>query len=603
MSHTDSDRTPQLSPLAHHILRRRYLQTNHQGHPVESPDQMFRRVARAISAVEPGESGVRRTLENRFYRSMRHLDFLPNSPTLMNAGRGLGQLSACFVLPIDDSIESIFDTLKHAALIHKSGGGTGFSFSRLRPAGDIVHSTGGQASGPVSFIRIFDMATDTIKQGGTRRGANLGLLRIDHPDIEEFITAKRNRTALNNFNLSVGVTDSFMKKVAAGRDYPLINPRTRQSVGALNAAHIFAQIVENGWLTGEPGLIFVDRLNRDNPTPQSGSFECTNPCGEQPLLPYEACNLGSINLAHMVRQGQLDWARLAETTHLAVRFLDNVIEANRYPLPEIAAISRANRKIGLGVMGWADLLIRLNLAYDSPAALIFADEVMNFIRLQAHRASEQLAAERGAFPNFPASRQAAAGLPPLRNATCTTIAPTGSISLIAGCSSGIEPLFALAFSRRVIERQALPEIHPQLFRALQRLNLADPKLLQQILTCGSVQDLKQLPVALRRIFVTAHDIDPASHIRMQAAFQRRTDNAVSKTVNLPHAASLDEVARIYQLAWSEGCKGVTVYREGTRSEPTLFVASHITAEQSSHCPVCRDGASIVEADREGTEHT
>ena len=578
-----------MSPGALAVLSRRYLQRDRNGRPVETPEDMFRRVARTVSAVEADGPQPRRDREDAFYGMLRRLEFLPNSPTLMNAGRDLGQLSACFVLPVEDSIASIFETLKNAALIHKSGGGTGFSFSRLRPAGDIVHSTGGRASGPVSFMRVFDMATDTVKQGGARRGANMGILRVDHPDINEFITIKRNRRTLNNFNLSVGVTGDFMEKAASAQAYALINPRTGRTVGTLDAARVFRSIVDSAWRTGEPGLIFLDRLNRDNPTPGLGCFESTNPCGEQPLLPYESCNLGSLNLSRMVRANRLDWSGIARTVRLAVRFLDNVIEANRYPLPQIAAITRANRKIGLGVMGWADLLIRLRIAYDSRAALDLAERLMAFIRSQARHESARLALERGAFPNFPGSRLEAAGSPPLRNATCTTIAPTGTISLIADCSSGIEPLFALSYTRRIFDREERNDIHPLFARAIRNLKCTDPGLLQEVAARGSIQHLEKFPAELRRLFVTARDIPPAAHVRMQAAFQRHTDNAVSKTVNLPRDAAPELVAEIFELAYRKGCKGITVYREGTRPGQTLALSGRVLSgsEASGGCPVCR----------------
>jgi len=561
-----------LSKNAMTVLAKRYLKRDNEGTPTEQPEDMFRRVAHTINAAEPAGAGQDSDYEEQYYRMMTRLDFLPNSPTLMNAGRELGQLSACFVLPVGDSMESIFEAIKNTALIHKSGGGTGFSFSRIRPANDAVNSTSGVSSGPISFMQVFDAATETIKQGGTRRGANMGILRVDHPDIMDFIMAKRDQTILTNFNISVGITEAFMEAVEKGQDYDIVNPRDGRVVKQLNATKVFTQIVDMAWTNGEPGIVFLDRLNRDNPTPHVGEIESTNPCGEQPLLPYESCNLGSLNLANMVVDGEIDWERLETTVRLSTRFLDNVIEANKYPLPEIDEMTRANRKIGLGVMGWADMLILLKIPYNSQDAIALGEKVMQFINDKAHEQSIQLAEERGAFPNFPGSSYDKTGAKPIRNSTCTTIAPTGTISIIANCSSGVEPLFAVSYVRQVLDNNKLIEVHPLFEQIAKKRGFYTEELMQEIAEKGTVQGIDAVPEDIRNIFVTSHDITPEDHVLMQAAFQKHTDNAVSKTVNFCHDATREDVATVYRLAYKEGCKGVTIYRDGSRDMQVLSVA-------------------------------
>ena len=565
-----------LSENARRVLKRRYLKKNRKGKTIETPEQMFRRVARHIAKAEkkygkPSTEQVNKW-EETFYTIMTEGKFLPNSPTLMNAGRRLGQLAACFVLPVEDSMEGIFGALHHAALIHKSGGGTGFAFSRLRPKNSTVGTTGGVASGPVSFMKIFNTATEQVKQGGTRRGANMAILRVDHPDIMEFIFGKEDNSELNNFNISVGVSDKFMEAASKEEDYNLIDPRDQSTVGALNAAEVYQTLVKQAWKNGDPGIIFLDRINQDNPTPQLGDIESTNPCGEQPLLPMEACNLGSINLAKFVLENGdgpvIDYEGLKELVSATVRFLDNTIDMSRYPLPEIHEMVHGNRKIGLGVMGFADMLYQLKIPYNSEEALETAEAVMRFLQENAHETSQNLAEERGVFPNWEKSIYKDQGVK-LRNATCTTIAPTGTLSIIAGCSSGIEPLFALSFVRNVMDNDKLLEVNPYFEEVANDQRFYSRELMDEIAKRGSIKKIKQIPKDVRNVFVTAHDVSPDWHIRMQAAFQRYTDNAVSKTVNLPHDATVDDVKKVYNLAYELACKGVTIYRDGSKENQVL----------------------------------
>lgn len=561
---------PKLTVNAMEVLRARYLLRDEQGNLVEAPTNLFERVAKAIAEVDARFGEDAQESEKIFYNMMAKLEFLPNTPTLFNAGTKIGQLSACFVLPVDDSLDSIFTTLKNMATIEQTGGGVGFDFSRLRPRGDIVKSTKGVASGPVSFMRIFDTATEVIKAGGKRRGAMMAILRVDHPDILEFITAKQNPTMLSNFNVSVAVTDEFLNALKEDKTYWLINPRNNEKVKELKAKEVWNLIAHSAWASGDPGVVFIDEINRYNPTPQVGKIESTNPCGEQPLLPYESCNLGSINLSKMVQNGALNWDKLRETIRNAVHFLDNVVDANVYPLKETADITLANRKIGLGVMGFADMLITLGIPYDSEEALKLGEQIMAFIREEAHKKSSEIAEKRGSFPNFKGSIWEQK-YPAFRNATVTTIAPTGTISIIAGCSSGIEPLFAISFMRNVLGGARLFETNPLFEEAAKTRGFYSAKLLEEIARTGSVQKIKNVPDEVKRIFVTALDIDPIWHIKMQAAFQKYTDNAVSKTVNLPNEAKVEDVQKIYDLAWQLKCKGVTVFRYGSKPEQVLYI--------------------------------
>ena len=572
-----------LSLNAIRILRKRYLQRDAEGRVIETPARMFRRVADAVAAVDERYDGpaVARKSADRFYEMMTSLAFLPNSPTLMNAGTALGQLSACFVLPVDDSLEGIFTAVKHMALIHQSGGGTGFDFSRLRPRGAMVRSTSGVASGPVSFIEVFDKATDVIKQGGRRRGANMAILKADHPDLVEFVLSKTRSGYLQNFNISVAVTDAFMEAVENGGEHALVNARTGETVERKPARDILNMICAAAWQCGDPGLVFMDAVNRGNPLASVAPIEATNPCGEQPLLPYESCNLGSVNLARFVAGDGIDFDALGRAVADAVRFLDNVIDANRYPLEEIAEATRATRKIGLGLMGFADVLYRFGIPYNSSEAVDFAEKTMGFIRERGREASIALGRARGSFPLFDRSRWAAKGLPALRNATVTTIAPTGTIGLIAGASSGIEPVFALRYWRRMAEGATLLETHPEFARRAGACGTNIEEIFSGCGKDGSIQSCRDLPEDLRNTFVVSRDIAAEWHVRMQAAFQKHSDNGVSKTINLPRDATVDDVRRAYVLAWKLGCKGITVYREGSREADALHAGGRGTHADDS----------------------
>ena len=572
----------ELSENAIKVLKVRYLLKDEHGNVTETPDGMFRRVASTVASAETCYGEDRSLWEERFYDLLSNLKFLPNSPTLMNAGKDIGQLAACFVLPVDDSMQSIFDTLKNAALILQSGGGTGFSFSKLRPRTDMVRSTGGIASGPVSFMKIYNTATDVIKQGGARRGANMGILSIDHPDIIEFVRIKRDEREMTNFNISVAVTDAFMDALAHDGEYDLVNPRSKAVAGRVKTRTVFDEIVTSAWETGDPGLVFIDRINKYNPTPHIGMMESTNPCGEQPLLPYEACVLASLNLSRYVPSfpvpgsrssdkgimNRINLKELSQDIRTGVRFLDNSIDVNRYPLSDIEIMHKGNRKIGLGVMGWADMLIHLGIPYNSKSAFRLARELMKFFRDTARQASAELAEKRGVFPNFKGSLYDAPGMPLVRNATTTTIAPTGTLSIIADCSSGIEPLFALAYKRLILDTE-LHEINKAFFSVARERGFYTKGLEDEVIRKGSLKGIKGVPAEVKRLFKTAHDIPPEDHIEMQAAFQEYTDNAVSKTINMPRRASKEDVARTYLLAYEKGLKGITIFRYGTAKKGTL----------------------------------
>ncbi|MBU2266256.1 MAG: vitamin B12-dependent ribonucleotide reductase, partial [Candidatus Omnitrophica bacterium] len=560
------------------VLRKRYLKKDNQGNIAETPEELLRRVSKAIAKVEAAygaDSNKVKEIEDVFFGMLRDLEFMPNSPTLMNAGKDLGQLSACFVVPVEDSMESIFDAIKSTALIHKTGGGTGFSFSRLRPKNSVVKSTGGVASGPVSFMKVFDSATQAVKQGGTRRGANMGILRVDHPDILEFVKCKEKEGQISNFNISVALTDDFMEKVIQKEDYSLIDPYNGEEVGKLDAGEVFNLIASYAHRNGEPGIVFIDKINRDNPTPQLGSIESTNPCGEQPLLPYESCNLGSINLSRVLKKLEsgfdIDWNKLRKITHYGVRFLDNVIDANRFPLSKIKENTLKTRKIGLGVMGWATMLGFLGIPYDSDDAIDLAKRLIKFIREVAQQESMQLAEVRGVFPSWANSLWQKKGIK-IRNATLTTIAPTGTISIIAGpTSSGVEPNFSLCYFRNVLDGEKLLEVDPAFEYTAKKEGFYSEELMQSIAKGESIQSRDNIPDNVKRIFKTAMDISPFWHVKTQAAFQEFTDNAVSKTVNLPNSATVDDVKEAYLISYKLDCKGVTVYRDGSRSVQVLTV--------------------------------
>ena len=568
---------PLFSQNAIKVLEKRYLAKNDKGQVVETPKDMFRRVARNIAQAEliyDGTADVARA-EEKFYQLMVKKEFLPNSPTLMNAGRELQQLSACFVLPIEDSMEGIFESVKQAAIIHKSGGGTGFSFSRLRPKNDVVRTTGGVASGPISFMKVFNHATEAVKQGGTRRGANMGILRVDHPDILEFIDCKINENDVTNFNISVAITDRFMEAVVKDEPYDLLSPRTGQPASKLSAREVFDKIANNAWKNGEPGLFFIDTTNRANPTPHAGSIEATNPCGEQPLIPYESCNLGSINLevhvTHMDGKAVVDWDRLERTVRTSVHFLDNVIDMNHYPITQIGEVTKSNRKIGLGLMGFARMLFKLGLAYDSLEGIDSARSVMQFIRDIGHSESERMAEKRGVFPNWEGSVYKKQGKR-LRNAYITTVAPTGTLSMIADTSGGCEPEFSLIWYKNVMGGEHLPYVQETFIDIAKAEGFWSDDLINKIIANhGSVRGLNEVPAKWQDIFATAHDVASEWHVRMQAAFQEYTDSAVSKTINMPLGATVDDVKDAYILAYKLGCKGITVYRDGSRSEQVMNV--------------------------------
>ncbi|MCL5408533.1 MAG: vitamin B12-dependent ribonucleotide reductase [Candidatus Omnitrophica bacterium] len=567
-----------ISQNALKVLEKRYLSKNENGEIIETPEQLFLRVARAIASGDKfygiSDSEVQDT-EEIFYEMMYNLEFMPNSPCLMNAGKELGQLSACFTLPVEDSIGGIFETLKITAIIHKSGGGTGFSFSKLRPQNSVVQTTKGIASGPVSFMRVYDAATEAIKQGGTRRGANMGILRVDHPDILDFITCKDDSHVLTNFNISVAITDEFMEKLNNGEKYNLIDPHSGQAKDTLEANKVFDLIVSQAHKNGEPGIIFIDKINKANPTPNLGEIESTNPCGEQPLLPYESCDLGSINLSNMVEKiqdgYQINWGKLKKTVHNSIHFLDNLIDVNKFPIPQIEKMTKVTRKIGLGVMGWATLLFKLNIPYNSQDALQLAEKIMGFILKEAQNKSIFLAESRGVFPAYKGSIYEKEGLK-LRNSTLTTIAPTGTISIIAGpCSSGIEPIFALSYFRNVMDNDKLIEVDPIFEEVAKKRNFYSRQLMEKIAEIGSIQHIDEIPQDVKKVFVTSHDIEPQWHIKMQAVFQKYVNNAVSKTVNLPETSSKEDVKKIFLQAYELRCKGVTIYRNKSRENQVLNI--------------------------------
>ena len=588
-----------LSENAKLVLEARYLRRDAEGHIIENPDELFRRVAKGIAQAEFIFAGQDKAeyWEEKFYEEMASFEFLPNSPTLMNSGAPVGQLSACFVIPVEDSIESIFKAINDMALIQRTGGGTGFSFSRLRPKDSIVASTGGKSSGPVSFMKIFDSATENIKQGGRRRGANMGVLRVDHPDIVEFVEAKLEEGALRNFNLSVGITDVFMDAIKKNTFYDQLDPKTGKAVRKLRAKDIFQRIAECAWETGDPGLIFLDTINRNHTLRGLGEIESTNPCGELPLLPYESCNLASINLSKMllINDGKtyIDWEKLRCLVHDVVRFLDNVIEVNNFPVPEIESVTKSNRKIGLGTMGFAELLIKLGISYSSKDAVKIAGEIMSFIHNEALNASVELARVRGVFPNWDKCTYTQAGNK-LRNATLTSIAPTGTISIIAGTTSGIEPLFGLAYRRsNVLDGDILSEVNPLFLEYLKREKLYRKDLLLQLFEQGTIQNIKEIPEEIKGLFVTALDIPFEQHIRIQASFQNHIDNSVSKTVNIPEGSTVEDIKKAYILAYDLGCKGITLYRYGSRDQQVLEIVADEKFFEKEYFTKCDPGACRI----------
>lgn len=568
------------------VLQKRYLTRDKDGNVCESVEDLFSRIAQTIAFEDKkyNDKADIKALSDKFYNLMTELDFLPNSPTIMNAGKPLGQLSACFVLPVEDSMEAIFNTVKNAALIHKSGGGTGFSFSRLRPNGAPVDTTGGVASGPISFMKVFNSATEAVKQGGTRRGANMGILRVDHPDILDFIDCKNKNNEINNFNISVGITEKFMEAVEKGDDYDLIDPRTKQVTSRISASLVYNKIVNAAWNNGEPGIIFLDRLNKYNVTPTLGEIESTNPCGEQPLLPYESCNLGSINLFNMLNKegNDVDYVKLSNTVRLAVHFLDNVIDANKYPLEIIDKTTKQSRKIGLGVMGFADLLLKLNITYGSKESITLAEKIMSFVQSEGKKMSVELAKQRGAFPLF--AESALKDGEHIRNATITTIAPTGTLSMIASCSSGVEPVFAYSYIKNVMDGTEFIETNPILKEELEKRNIYSDELMKKIINEGSLIHIKEVPKDIKKVFVCSHDISPEEHVMVQAAFQKYTDNAVSKTVNFKNSATKEDVDKVYKLAYKTGCKGITIYRDGSRYEQVLNIGKVNKQESAQNVP-------------------
>jgi ribonucleoside-diphosphate reductase alpha chain len=570
------------------VLKHRYLLKNEKGEITETPDQLVRRVAKNISQADKNynKDANLKAVEEEFYQMISNLDFLPNTPTLMNAGNVLQQLSACFVLPIEDNMSSIYDSVKHTALIHQSGGGTGFDFSRLRPKNDFVHSTKGVASGPVSFMTVFNASTEVIKQGGKRRGANMGILRVDHPDIIEFINCKKSENAVNNFNISIALTDKFMQALKKKADYDIINPRTGKKSGSQNAREIFDMIIEGAWRNGEPGIIFIDEINRYNPTPHMGKIESTNPCGEQPLLPYESCNLGSINLSNFVKNSKIDFDHLKKITWSAVHFLDNVIDMNKFPLKQIEDQTKANRKIGLGVMGFSDMLIKLGIPYNSQKGVDVARKVMSFITEEGRKASSELAKIRGNFANYKGSIYDGK-LKHIRNATVTTIAPTGSISMIANASSGIEPIFSLVYVKNVLEKEGMLYVNNLFETIAKQRGFYSDELMRKVADSSSIQKIDEIPQDVRNVFVTSHDISPEWHIKMQAAIQEFTDNAVSKTVNFPNSATRADIEKAYSLAYEAGCKGLTVYRDGSRQVQIIDAGKKMKKDKTEDNDIMR----------------